>query len=59
MVYALPEKWVLAQEFRILKIQFIDQMKLKKKDHQSINSMVLLTGGTKQPCEEIQRQSVE
>jgi len=30
--YALTDKWVIVQKFRILKIQFTDYMKLKEKE---------------------------
>jgi hypothetical protein len=44
--YALTDKWILAQKFRIPKIQFIDLMKLKKKD-----TLVFLRRGIKIPME--------
>ena len=40
--YALIGKWILSQKFRILKIQFTDHMKLKKKENQSMDASVLL-----------------
>ena len=46
MWYALTDKWILAQKFRIPKIQFIDLMKLKKKD-----TLVFLRRGIKIPME--------
>ena len=33
--YALTDKWILAQKFRIPKIQFTDHVKLKKKEDQN------------------------
>ena len=39
--YVLTEKWILAQKFRIPKIQFTDPMKLKKKEDQSMRASVL------------------
>jgi hypothetical protein len=33
--YALTDKWILAQKFRISKIQFAKHMKLKNKEDQS------------------------
>jgi hypothetical protein len=39
---ALTDKWILAQKFVILKIQFIDHLKLKKKENQSVDASVLL-----------------
>ena len=44
--YALTDKWILAQKFRIPKIQFIDLMKLKKKD-----TLVFFRRGIKIPME--------
>jgi hypothetical protein len=38
-----------AQKLQILKIQFIDHMKLKKKEEQSVGSSVLLRRKTKYP----------
>jgi hypothetical protein len=40
-MYALIDKWILAQSFRIPKIQFIDHMKFKKED-QIVGPSVLL-----------------
>ena len=40
--YALADKWILAQKFGIPKIQFMDHMKLKKKEDQSVGTLVLL-----------------
>jgi len=42
--YALTHKWILAQKFRIPKIQFIDHMKLKK-ENQSVDTSVLIRRG--------------
>jgi hypothetical protein len=42
------DKWILAQKFRIPKIQFIDHMKLKKED-QSVDTSALLRRGIKIP----------
>ena len=44
----LIDKWILAQKFRIPKIQFIDHMKLKKED-QSVDTSALLRRGIKIP----------
>ena len=57
--YALTDMWILAQMFRISKIQFIDHMKPKKKEEPSVDASVLLRRGTKYSQEEIRRQSVE
>ena len=50
--YALTDKWILAQKFRIPKVQFTDHMKPKKKEDQTVDASVLfrrvnkiLTGG--------------
>ena len=40
--YALIDKWILAQMLRIPNMQFIDHMKFKKKEDQSVTSLVLL-----------------
>ena len=47
--YVLTDKWILAQKHRIPKIQFPDQMLLKKKGEQSMDASVLLRGGNKIP----------
>jgi hypothetical protein len=39
--------WILAWNFRILKIQFTDQLKLKKKEDHSVGTSVLLRRGRK------------
>jgi hypothetical protein len=56
--YALTDKWILAQELWIHKIQFAKHMKLKKKKDKSVDTSVLLTRGkipmkgvTKRKCE--------
>jgi hypothetical protein len=51
--------WILAQKLRVIKIQFTDHMKLKKKEDQSLGPSVLLRRVKKYPQEETQRQSVE
>ena len=47
--YALTDKWILAQNLGIPKIQFIEHMKLKKKEDQSIDISVLFRRGNKIP----------
>ena len=47
--YILSDKWILAQTLRIAKIQFTDHMKLKKKEDQSVDTLVLLKRGIKIP----------
>jgi hypothetical protein len=40
-------KWVLAQKLGITKIQFTDDMKLRKKEKQNVDASVLLRRGNK------------
>ena len=53
---ALTDKWILAPNLRIPKIQFIKHMKFKKKEDQSLNALVLrmgnkiFTGNTETKC---------
>ena len=49
--YALTDKWTLAQKLRIPKIQFAKHMKLKKKEGQSVDTLLLLRRGDKIPLE--------
>jgi hypothetical protein len=44
---------ILAQKFGISKIQFTNHMKLKKKEDQSVDTLVLLRRGNKIPMEGI------
>jgi hypothetical protein len=53
--HTLSDKWILAQKLAIPKIQFTDQMKLKKKEDQSMDTLVLLRRGNKIPMGERQR----
>jgi hypothetical protein len=46
----LTDKWILAQKLRILKIKFIDHVKIKKK----VWMLQSLEGRTKYSWEEIQ-----
>jgi hypothetical protein len=48
-VHLLTDKWILAQKFGIPKIQFTDHVKLKKKENQSMDTLVLLRRGNKIP----------
>ena len=48
-LYALTDKWILAQKLRIPKIQFAKHMKLKKKEDQSVDTSILLRMGNKIP----------
>jgi hypothetical protein len=45
--YALTDKWILAQKFRIPKIQFSKYMKLKKKEDWSVDTLILLRRANK------------
>jgi hypothetical protein len=49
--YALTDKWLLTQKLRISKIQFEKHMKLKKKEDQSVDTLLLLGMGSKIPME--------
>jgi hypothetical protein len=53
--YVLTDQWILAQKFRISKIQFTDHMKFKKKEDHSVDTQSFLEWGSKYPWEEIQR----
>ena len=57
--YALTDKWILAQKFRIPKIQFTDHMKLKKKEDHSVDTLVLLRKGNKIPMERVTKFRAE
>jgi hypothetical protein len=50
-LYALTDKWILVQKLRIPKIQFAKHMKLKKKEDQSMDTLILLRKGNKMPVE--------
>jgi hypothetical protein len=50
-MYALTDKWILAQKLGIPKIQFAKQMKLKKKENQRMDTSILLRKGNKIPME--------
>jgi hypothetical protein len=56
-LYALTDKWILAQKLEIPKKQLTKHMKIKKED-QSIDTLILLRRGTKCPWKELQRQRV-
>jgi hypothetical protein len=45
------DKWILAQKLRISKIQFVKHMKFKKKEDQSVDTLILLRMGNKIPME--------
>jgi hypothetical protein len=48
---ALTDKWILAQKLRIPKMQFAKHMKLKKKEDQNVDTLILLRRGNKIPME--------
>jgi hypothetical protein len=43
--YILTDKWILAQKLRIPKIQFTNDMKLKKKEDQNVDTSILFRRG--------------
>jgi hypothetical protein len=45
--YTLTAKWILAQKLRLPKIQFAKHMKLKKKEDQSVLTLIFLRMGKK------------
>ena len=47
----LTDKWILVQKFGIPKIQFINHMKLKKREDHNVDTSVLLRKGIKIPFE--------
>ena len=51
--YVLTDKWILAQNLGIPKIQFTDHMNLRKKVDQSVDTSVLLRKGIKIPMGEV------
>ena len=52
-VDALTDKRILAQKFRIPKIQFTKHMKLKKKEDQSVDTSFLFRIWNKVPMERV------
>ena len=46
-MYVVTDKWILAQKFRIPKIPFTIHMNLKKKEGQSVNTLIFLKRGNK------------
>jgi hypothetical protein len=48
---ALTDKSILDQKLRILKIQFTNNMKLKKKEYQIVDTLVFHRSGKKIPME--------
>jgi hypothetical protein len=57
--YTFADKWLLAQKLGIPKIQFTDNIKLKKKEDQSVDSSVLLRRGDKIPMGEVTKCGAE
>jgi hypothetical protein len=51
LAHALTYKWILAQKLGIPKIQFTNHMKLKKKEDQSVDTLILPRRGNKIPME--------
>ena len=49
--YVLTDKWILAQNLGIPKIQFTNHIKLKKKEDQSVDTSILFRRGNKIPTE--------
>ena len=45
--YALNDNWILPQKPQITKIKFTDNMKLRKKEDQTVGASVLLKWRTK------------
>ena len=56
---SLISECILAQKLGIPKIQFAKHMKFKKKEDQSVDTLILLKGGTKYPWKELQRQNLK
>jgi hypothetical protein len=56
--YTFTDKWILAHNLRIPKIQFAKHMKIKKKEDQRI-LLSFLEGGIKYPWKDFQRQTVK
>jgi hypothetical protein len=44
-------KWLLAQKLGISKVQFLNSMKLNKKEDQSVDTLILLRSRNKIPME--------
>jgi hypothetical protein len=49
-IHSLTDKWILTQNHRIPKIQLTDQINLKTKEDQSMDSLVLLRRGKDRRC---------
>jgi hypothetical protein len=52
-MHSLTDKWILAQKLGIPKIQFTGHMKCKKKEDQSVDTLILLRRGNKILMEEV------
>jgi hypothetical protein len=52
-------KWILAQKLRMPKIQFTNHIKLKQKEDQIVNTLILLRRGNKIPMEGITKYGAE
>ena len=58
-IYALTDKWILAQKLRISQIQFANHMKLKKKEDQIVDTLMLLRRRNKIPVEGVTETKCE
>jgi hypothetical protein len=56
--YALTDKWILAQKFRIYKVLFAKHIKCKKKEDQSVDTSFLLRMWNKIPKHGVTRTIV-
>jgi hypothetical protein len=50
-LYALTDKWILAQKLKISKIKFAKHMKINKKEDQSVDPLLLFRTKNKIPME--------
>jgi hypothetical protein len=53
------DTWILAQKFRIPKIQFAKHMKLMKKEDQTVDTLILLRRGNKIPMKGVTETEFE
>jgi hypothetical protein len=58
-LWLLTDKWILALQHSMPKIQFEKHMKLKKKEDQSEDTSFLFEWGPKYPWKELQRPSLK
>jgi hypothetical protein len=57
--YAFTDKWLLAQELRIPKIQFVKHKKIKKREDQWMDTSFLLRIGNKIPMKGVTETKFE